>query len=122
MRNFDTELDLPKDSAPTIPFRCFGADWHLDTDVNAFTLSELSTGDTNALVTFIGGMIVEDEREAFLAALREVKGMNGERLGKLVGLMIEEASERPTQQPSASSRTASKRTSSPKSRAVTSRR
>ncbi len=95
----------------------FGRDWKIVSGLNHFTLSLAAGGDAGAIGSFIQNATVSEQRAEWTAALKEQRGLEGERLEKLVSSLIEAASKRPTESPSASSRPATKRTSAPRSAA-----
>lgn len=111
--------DLP---VHTRQAKLFGRNWTLVCDVNTFGLAALTTGDPAAIVDFIRSIIHPDEVDEFMGAFRKQRNLSGERLAKIVNALIEAASERPTKQPSVSSRGASSRTSARKSTGTSSGR
>jgi hypothetical protein len=116
----DLDADLGLDGGEplhTKKIKLLGREWTVICDLNSFAMSEIMAGDTGAISTFIRNLIAEDERDDFAKALAGQKNLSGEKLGQLLGKLIEVASGRPTELPSPSSRTATKRTSTPKSRA-----
>ena len=121
-----TDIDalLPEDEEeiPTKPIKLFGRIWTLLCDVNSFGIAALSSGDYTSLTPMMVGLIVESERAEFAAAFGKQRNMKPERLLKIFETMVEVASERPTKQPSASSRTAQTTRRAPKSAAGSSGR
>jgi hypothetical protein len=105
-----TDIDalLPEDEEeiPTKPIKLFGRDWTLLCDVNSFGIASLASGDFNTLTPMMLGLVVESERAEFAATFSKQRNMKPERLIAIFQAMVEEASERPTKRPSASSRTA----------------
>lgn len=105
----------------TRPATLFGREWTIVCDVNTFGLAALTTGDPAAIIDFIRSVVHPDQVDDFMAAFRSQKRLSGDRLAKIVSALVEAASERPTKQPSVSSRGASKKTSAPRSTAGSSR-
>lgn len=97
----------------------FGTEWTILCDVNTFALSNLTTGDPQAIVNFILGVIDPAQRNEFARAISAVPNLDVEKLSAIVGALVEVAAERPTSLPSASRPGAKSRTSAPKSRAST---
>jgi hypothetical protein len=109
--DLDAELGFDLDEKiPTKKVRLLGREWTV-------AMAEIAAGDASGIAQFIVGIIAEDERADFTAALRSTPNMTGERLGGLLTKLVEVAAERPTELPSPSVRTAKKQTSAPRSRA-----
>ena len=120
--DLDADLALEDDEPQhTKQFRLFGKDWTLVCDLNSFAMSDLTTGDPSAIVRFIDSVILPEQRVDFRTAMTNVKNLTGEKLGKILGALVEAASERPTTPPSGSSGGARSPTSRPKSVASSSR-
>lgn len=120
--DLDADLGLDETPVTTRQIKLLGRQWTLVCDLNSYALSNLATGEPEAIVQFINGLIPEDERSDFAAALSKVPNLTPDKLGAILGKLVEAASERPTTPPSASSRGGSNRTSSPKSAAATAKR
>ena len=119
--DLDLGLDLDETPVTTRPIKMFGQEWTLVCDLNSFALSNLTTGDPQALVQFLNSIIVEDQRVEFGKALSSVPNLTPEKLGTILGKLVEAAGERPTTQPSASQRGASNPRTSQKSAAGSSK-
>jgi len=102
------EADTP---VHTKRVKMLGKEWTLVCDVNSFAVSDILSGDAGGIARFIKGIILPAEVDAFTAWLAKLPNFDGEKLGKLLNVMIEEASERPTVSPSPVRRTANKQTS-----------
>lgn len=114
--DLDAELGFGNPEAiPTKKVKLFGREWRVLCEVNAFTLTDIASGEVVALNSFLRGVIHPDDREEFVKALSSAQGMTAERLAQLIAKLIEVASERPTVSPSPSQRTAGKKTSALKS-------
>lgn len=113
----DLDADLGLDDAPTHtrPIKMLGRNWTLICDLNSYALSNLSTGDPAAIVQFLNGIIIEDERADFAKALSTVPNLTPEKLGTILGKLVEAASDRPLSPPSALPRGGSKMSTTPKS-------
>lgn len=113
-----TDLDAllgfnePEPEQHTTKVTLFGRQWTVRCDINAFVLSSLASGDAGAISKFLTNIIVEEDWPATLSAQRN---LDPERLGRIVAALVEAASERPTESPARSSRTAKNRTSGPRS-------
>ena len=105
------------EAAPTVKVKLLGREWDFQTGVNTFTFSAIMAGDVGAMSQFIVNSVVEEQRTEFGAALMKMSGMTPKKLNLLLSSIVEAVAERPTKQPSASSRPVTKRTSAPKSRA-----
>lgn len=101
----------------TVKVMLLGREWDFQVGINTFTFSAIMAGDVGAMSQFIINVVVEDQRAEFASALHRATGMTAPKLNKLLTSIVEAVSERPTKQPSGSSRPASKRTSAPRSRA-----
>jgi hypothetical protein len=113
--DLDALLD-PNDAEPAVVVvRLFGRDWKVLSNINTFSLSAISGGDTAAISRFLRNMVVPDERDDFAAAFADQPNLDGERLGKILTVLIEAVSGNPTTAPSGSSPRATKKTSAPKS-------
>lgn len=115
------DLGIEDEPIHTAGFRLFGRDWTLVCDVNMFNLATLAEGDPAAIIGFFDNVIHPDEIAEFKATLRRQKNFDGPKLGAILNLMVEAATERPTKQPSGSLSGATKRTSKPRSTANSSR-
>lgn len=114
--DLDAELGFGNPEAiPTKKVKLFGREWRVLCEVNAFTLTDIASGETAALNAFLRGIIHEDDRDDFVKTLNSTQGVTPERLAQLIAKLIEVASERPTVSPSPSRRTAGKKTSALKS-------
>lgn len=113
--DLDAQLGFDLTPAPTKPVRLFGSEWTIVCDVNSFAISDIMSGDSGGIARFIRGVVIESEQEAFTKALAKVPNLDGEKLGKLLEVLIEAASERPTESPSPVRRTAGSQTSVRKS-------
>lgn len=114
LTDLDTLLGFnePEPKEHTTKVTLFGRQWTVRCDINAFVLSSLASGDAGAIATFLKDVVIEEDWPATLAAQRN---LDPERLGKIVAALVEAASERPTESPARSSRTAKNRTSGPRS-------
>lgn len=115
------EAGIEDEPIHTKTIHLFGRDWTMVCDLNTFNLASMMEGDGAAVLSFVEDVIHPDELAEFKLALSKAKGLSGPKLGALIGLMVEAASERPTTRPSVSSRGATKRTSKPRSAAASSR-
>lgn len=109
--------DLLGEDEPVLtkPITLFGREWDVICGLNFFTLSAIGAGEPGAVAQFLRNTVVPDQRDAFATAMSAAANLDAEKLGKIVNALVEVASERPTTQPSVSSRPASKRTSAPRS-------
>ena len=109
--------DLLGEDEPVLtkPITLFGREWDVICGLNFFTLSAIGAGEPGAGAQFLRNTVVPDQRDAFATAMSAAANLDAEKLGKIVNALVEVASERPTTQPSVSSRPASKRTSAPRS-------
>jgi len=119
--DLDADLGLDDEPVHTRQIKLLGRQWTLICDLNSYALSNMTTGDPGAIVEFLNGVILEEERSDFAKALSRVKNLTPEKLGAILGKLVEAAGERPTPPPSASPRGASKRTTTPKSAGATSK-
>ena len=115
--DLDAQLGLDL-SAPTETkkVKLLGREWTIVCDINSFAISDIMTGDAGGIARFIRGVVVEDEADAFAAALGKVRNLDAEKLGSILNALVEVAAERPTEQPSPARRTAGSQTSVQKSR------
>lgn len=110
---------LTSEPTHTKSVRLFGKEWTLVCDINSFALSNLTTGSVAAVPEFIKGLIHPDQWTEFASTMSQVKNLDAPMLGKILNVLVEAASERPTKQPSTSPRGGSTRTSGRKSQAST---
>lgn len=121
--DLDAQLaEVEDEPVHTKTIKVFGREWTLVCDVNAFNMTGLMGGKPEAILGFFDDVIHPDQLADFKTTLAQQKKFGGEKLGVLLGAMVEAASERPTKQPSVSSRGATKRTSAPRSAAGSSQR
>lgn len=120
--DLDKELGLPatEDEIPIKEIVLGGRTWHILCDVNSFSIAKLGGGDTAGLSEFIGGLVIEEEREDFVAMLAGLRGLDPEAFNKLLSRLMEVAAERPTERPSSSSPSAKSRASVRRSTAASS--
>lgn len=116
--DLDEQLGFTVDAEPaaTKKVRLFGRDWTINCGVNVYHLSAMANNDLAAIHQFFQGVIAPTEFDEFSHALSTVPNMDGEKLSKVVFAIFEAAAERPTKSPRASTPTATRRTSVPKSR------
>ena len=119
----DLDADLGLDDTPvhTRPIKLLGKEWTLICDLNSYALSNLTTGEPSAIVEFLNGVIIEEQRSDFAKALSAVPNLTPEKLGVILGKLVEAAGERPTKPPSASPRGVSSLTPTRKSVGVSSK-
>lgn len=116
--DLDKELGTGDDEpVHTKKIRLFGREWTVICDLNSFSMSQIAGGDAGGVSTFLTNLVHEDERDEFIKTLSSAKGLDGERLGKLLSKLIEVAGERPTSGPSPLPRTAKTPASTRKSAA-----
>lgn len=115
--DLDAQLgfDEPDEPLHTKTVSLFGREWTVVCDLNSFGMTAFMTGDVQGIVELLLGLVVEGERDDFVKALSRKRNLDAEKLRDIINALIEVAAEVPTKQPSASSRTATKRTSKPKS-------
>lgn len=110
--DLDTLLGMiVTEKMPTKEVKLFGRKWTINCDLNSFSMAQIAGGDASGLAKFLTNLVAEDQQEDFVKAMSEAKGLNGEKLGELLGKLIEVAAERPTVGPSPSPTTAKRRTS-----------
>lgn len=113
--DLDTELGLDfTDEVPIKVVKLLGREWRVLCSVNQFALGRLTSGDVGAWTGFIQGIIHADDRAAFTEALSTVPNLDVDKLIAIVSRLVEVIGERPTTPSSASSRTATRRTSARK--------
>lgn len=115
----DLDAQIGPADAPLVTrkVKLFGEEWDVVCDVNSFTLASLLNGDVQAYTEFLLTSVIDEQRAAMRRALTSQRNLDAERLAAITNALVEVMSARPTESPSASSRTVSKRTSSPKSAA-----
>jgi hypothetical protein len=114
--DLDKRLDIKSDEpVHTKQVKLFDRNWTIICDLNTFAMADIASGDAGSIARFIKNIVIEEQREDFALAISAAQNMTGERLGQLLSALIEVASERPTQSPSPSPRTAKKKTSGLKS-------
>ena len=113
--DLDSQLGFDLTPAPTKVVRLFGTEWTIVCDINSFAISDIMSGDAGSIARFLRGVVVPEQGAAFADALSKVPNLDGEKLGKLLEVLIEAASERPTESPSPVRRTAGSQTSVRKS-------
>lgn len=124
--DLDTELgiglaeDVPR---VTKAIRLLGLEVRVVCDLNSFGLSNLASGNTEQIMTFLRSMIHPDDWQAFATAASMHPSLSGEdgsaMLVKIINRITEVAAERPTKQPSALPRGGSKRSTAQKSPVAT---
>lgn len=114
--DLDAELGITgEEPIHTKKIKLLGAEWTIICDLNSFAMAQIAGGDASGLSTFLINLVHPDEREDFVKVMSGAKGLDGERLGKLLTKLIEVAGERPTNGPSPLPRMVKKRTSTLKS-------
>jgi hypothetical protein len=116
--DLDEQLGFTVDQEPsaTKKVRLFGRDWTINCGVNVYHMSAMANNDLAAVHQFFQQVVAHDEFDAFSSALSSIPNMDGDKLSKVVFAIFEAAAERPTKSPRASTPTATRRTSEPKSR------
>ena len=110
--DFDKELGmLIEEPMATKEIKLLGRNWTIQCDLNSFSMAMIAGGDATGLSKFVSNLVVEDQRDDFIVALSTAKGLDGDKLGKLLAKLIEVAGERPTNGPLPSPATAKRRTS-----------
>lgn len=110
--DLDAELGLViKEPMPTKKVKMLGRQWTIICDLNSFSMAQIAGGEPGGISKFLTGLIAEEERDDFIDAMTNARGLDGEKLATLMTRLIEVASERPTESPSASRATARRRTS-----------
>lgn len=123
--DLDAELGLDGEPEPMHlkPIKILGIEVRVVCDLNSFGLTNLTSGDSGAIMKFLESMIHPEDWGAFVDAATKHPSLRGEAgnevLIKIINRLTEVAAERPTQRPSALPRGASTRLSKPKSAAST---
>ena len=102
-------------SAEIRTFILGGREWHAQ-DVSsqaALFLAFTGGGDADALMDYLFGMIVEEERDEFKAVLTSMRGMNDEVFSDILSTVVEAVTARPTEPPSASPVSSAKKAGAP---------
>lgn len=120
--DLDSQLDLDKDDGPvtTKTVKLFGEEWTIVCDLNFWNITTAGA-DAEGISRLLLGVVAEDQRADFTAAMGRVRNLTVEKLLEIVQAIMEVAAERPTKPPSASTRGATKPTSARKSVAASSR-
>lgn len=118
--DLDSQLDFDADAPKhTKKVRLLGEEWTVVCDLNSFAATNLTSGDSAAVMQFIRSMLLPEEWPEFARIASQHPALSGENGGKnlvtLVNALTEVAGERPTKPSSTSPRGGSRRTSSPKS-------
>lgn len=123
--DLDAELGITTDDAPRVTktVRLLGLDVRVVCDLNSFGLSNLTSGNSEDIMTFLRSMIHPDDWAQFSRTASMHPGLSGEdgagMLVRIINKITEVAAERPTKQPSVLPRGGSSRVTARKSAAAT---
>lgn len=116
----DLDAELGFEDEPELKtkrVKLFGREWDFLESFNSYNLSAVFTGDPGAVAKFMSNTVVPDQRADFANAIAARPDLDTDKLLELFNKIVEAVTGRPTNKPARSSRTASKRTSSPRSAA-----